>query len=121
MKLVTFRDQGHPRAGIVVGEQVLDLVTSLISFEEAHGRKADTSTVKERYGEGVLGFIEHNADARPAADQMVAWHAENKLPPAVRVLALGDLTLLSPLPRPPSMRDGYAFRQHVETAWWFVK
>jgi fumarylacetoacetate (FAA) hydrolase len=116
MKLVTFRDQGHPRAGIVVGEQVLDLVTSLISFEEAHGRKADASTVKERYGEGVLGFIEHNADARPAADQMVAWHTEKKLPPAVRVHALSDLTLLSPLPRPPSMRDGYAFRQHVETA-----
>ena len=24
--------------------------------------------------------------------------------------------LAAPLPRPPSMRDGYAFRQHVETA-----
>src|SRR2546429_9755133 len=28
----------------------------------------------------------------------------------------GDLKLLSPIPRPASMRDGYAFRQHVETA-----
>ena len=27
-----------------------------------------------------------------------------------------DMTLLAPIPRPPSMRDGYAFRQHVETA-----
>lgn len=27
-----------------------------------------------------------------------------------------DLCLLSPLPRPVSCRDGYAFRQHVETA-----
>ncbi|HEY2513255.1 MAG TPA: fumarylacetoacetate hydrolase family protein, partial [Polyangiaceae bacterium] len=29
---------------------------------------------------------------------------------------LGSVTLCSPLPRPLSMRDGYAFRQHVETA-----
>lgn len=31
-------------------------------------------------------------------------------------VAAGGVTLLSPIPRPPSMRDGYAFRQHVETA-----
>jgi fumarylacetoacetate (FAA) hydrolase len=31
-------------------------------------------------------------------------------------LALSELQLLSPVPRPPSCRDGYAFRQHVETA-----
>jgi hypothetical protein len=29
---------------------------------------------------------------------------------------LNQVTLLSPIPRPPSMRDGYAFRQHVMTA-----
>lgn len=27
-----------------------------------------------------------------------------------------DVKILSPIPRPPSMRDGYAFRQHVEAA-----
>ena len=32
------------------------------------------------------------------------------------VVPLGEVTLLAPIPRPPSMRDGYAFRQHVETA-----
>jgi fumarylacetoacetate (FAA) hydrolase len=119
MKLVTFRAPGeakNSRAGIVVGDQVLDLETALISFEEAHGRRADASTAKERYGQGVLGFIEHNAEARPAADTMVAWHSEKKLPPAVRVHPLTEVTLLAPIPRPPSMRDGYAFRQHVETA-----
>ncbi len=31
-------------------------------------------------------------------------------------LPLSDVQLLSPIPRPPSMRDGYAFRQHVEAA-----
>jgi len=29
---------------------------------------------------------------------------------------LSQLKLLAPIPHPPSMRDGYAFRQHVETA-----
>jgi fumarylacetoacetate (FAA) hydrolase len=29
---------------------------------------------------------------------------------------LDRIRLQSPIPRPPSMRDGYAFRQHVETA-----
>jgi len=31
------------------------------------------------------------------------------------VLALSGLRLLAPLPNPASLRDGYAFRQHVET------
>jgi fumarylacetoacetate (FAA) hydrolase len=30
--------------------------------------------------------------------------------------SIDEVTLLSPVPRPPSMRDGYAFRQHVEAA-----
>lgn len=30
--------------------------------------------------------------------------------------AFSEVTLLSPVPRPTSMRDGYAFRQHVEAA-----
>jgi fumarylacetoacetate (FAA) hydrolase len=31
-------------------------------------------------------------------------------------VAASEVTLLSPIPRPVSMRDGYAFRQHVEAA-----
>src|SRR4051812_25885325 len=33
-----------------------------------------------------------------------------------RGLALKDVQLIAPVPDPPSLRDGYAFRQHVETA-----
>ena len=32
------------------------------------------------------------------------------------VVPSSEVRLLAPIPRPPSMRDGYAFRQHVETA-----
>jgi fumarylacetoacetate (FAA) hydrolase len=33
-----------------------------------------------------------------------------------RSVSVSEVTLLSPIPRPVSMRDGYAFRQHVEAA-----
>ena len=39
----------------------------------------------------------------------------NALPGPDRV-SVHDITLLSPVPHPSSVRDGYAFRQHVETA-----
>lgn len=35
---------------------------------------------------------------------------------AVTKLKLGDVAILAPIPRPTSFRDGYAFRQHVESA-----
>ena len=31
-------------------------------------------------------------------------------------IAVDRVSLLAPVPRPGSLRDGYAFRQHVETA-----
>ncbi len=36
--------------------------------------------------------------------------------PAAALLREEEVELLAPIPRPPSVRDGYAFRQHVETA-----
>lgn len=36
--------------------------------------------------------------------------------PPEKTWKISEVTLLAPIPRPPSMRDGYAFRQHVESA-----
>jgi fumarylacetoacetate (FAA) hydrolase len=76
--------------------------------------------VAYRYGKGVLGFIENAEVARPAADAIVRAYEARELPQVFdgRIIAhpLRDVSLRAPLPRPPSMRDGYAFRQHVETA-----
>jgi fumarylacetoacetate (FAA) hydrolase len=63
----------------------------------------------------VLGLIEAGDPGLRAARELLAAHAEGRLPSAATV-PLASATLLSPIPRPPSMRDGYAFRQHVETA-----
>ncbi len=127
MKLVTFRIDAastHDRAGVLVGaagkETVVDLAHAFAWYEHQAGRRCDAAHVADRYGKGVLGFVEHDADARPAADALVALFAESKLPAShegTRLThALADVTLRAPIPRPPSMRDGYAFRQHVETA-----
>jgi fumarylacetoacetate (FAA) hydrolase len=76
--------------------------------------------VRDQYGDGVLGFIEHQGRARPAADEIVQLFARGALPSrfegAPLAVPVAEVTLRAPIPRPPSMRDGYAFRQHVETA-----
>jgi len=115
MKLVTFEAEGHEHGGILEGDRVIELGHAFAWFERENGRASDDAHVHARYGRGVLGFVEHAHVARPAADAVVdalrTTHA-----PASLARPLGGVTLLSPIPRPPSMRDGYAFRQHVETA-----
>jgi fumarylacetoacetate (FAA) hydrolase len=117
MKLVTYalRSGGDLAAGILLGDEIVDLRRGLSELEKKSGRSGAPEDVRARYGDGVLGFIEHAEAARPAADTLVEWHGAGKLPADARV-PVKDVTLASPLPRPPSMRDGYAFRQHVETA-----
>jgi fumarylacetoacetate (FAA) hydrolase len=103
MKLVTYtKSGGTPRAGLLVGK---DLET-VLDLERATGAN---------WAQSVLGFVEHAREGRPRADEALAKHARGEAP-ADWVIAAKDVTLLAPIPRPPSMRDGYAFRQHVETA-----
>jgi len=120
MKLVTFRTDAHDRAGVLAGDAVLDLASALAWHEHREGRRCDAAHVTDRYGKGVLGFVENASEARPVADAIVAAWGRKELPAVFdgRVLshALRDVTLRAPIRRPPSMRDGYAFRQHVETA-----
>src|SRR4029078_4596161 len=72
------------------------------------------------FGDSVLGFIENARDARPLAVAALAAFSHGELPAKTDAgtiaMPIKEVTLLAPIPRPPSMRDGYAFRQHVETA-----
>jgi fumarylacetoacetate (FAA) hydrolase len=120
MKLVTFEINGKSRGGILQGEVVVDLDTALPWLERDRGRPSDAGYLQDRYGAGILGFVEHASDARPAADEIVQRFEARRTPSSFDgrpfTHPLGAVTLRAPLPRPPSMRDGYAFRQHVETA-----
>ncbi len=118
MKLVTYRSGGTHRGAILVGDTLIDLTRAFAFFEEEAGRAPASALV--RYGEGVLGFVEHADAARPAADGLVELFAKGQLPDqhdgGPLLFPVSAAKLASPLPRPPSMRDGYAFRQHVATA-----
>src|ERR1700679_2648414 len=105
MKLVSYVTKNAPdaRAGILSGDKIVDLSRGL---EEKRAHSHDVRDVEAR---GLLAFIERAATLRHHADARAAD------PPASCSLPLSRATLVSPLPRPPSMRDGYAFRQHVET------
>jgi fumarylacetoacetate (FAA) hydrolase len=122
MKLVTFERElnAEQRGGIIVGDAVIDLAPAFRWFERESGRRSEEADVRDRYGAGILGFIEHAAEARPAADEIVRRYEAKRTPATVDpdpfARPLASVRLCAPLPRPPSMRDGYAFRQHVETA-----
>ncbi len=72
----------------------------------------------------ILNF--HAADPRLAVDMLTLICQQDTLIPTAKavianapvsaLLAAQDIKLLAPVPRPISMRDGYAFRQHVSTA-----
>ncbi len=60
-------------------------------------------------------FIEKQAETLPWARAMIE-KARAGLVPATALIPEGDALLASPVPHPVSCRDGYAFRQHVESA-----
>ncbi len=138
MKLVTYTHGAIARPGLLVsmtspagsgpetsGAVVLDLLRSLawVDGKTSSARAREPQSERplvEKFGNSVLGFIEHARDARPLAVEALAAHGRGELPvktdAGAIVMPASEVTLLAPIPRPPSMRDGYAFRQHVETA-----
>ncbi len=127
MRLVTYEDTGspgHSRGAILThdsagGAVLLDLARGFAWLESRrsadHPTGASIGEIEAKYGRGVLGFVENESVARPAADAIVLALQNGELPDGIASPAAGK-QLLAPIPRPPSMRDGYAFRQHVETA-----
>src|SRR5512140_839575 len=111
MKLVTY-SMSKPigrseaaRAGLLDGETIVDLARAF----GALGRSVDGAT--------VLGLVCEGARGLDAAREALDAHTGKKLPATFKdgpvTVNTTDARLLSPIPRPPSMRDGYAFRQHV--------
>lgn len=110
MKLVTYRQGSESRSGLLVGAQ-LDTIVDLSRALGSLGSSVD--------GRTVLGLVEAGASGLAAGTEVLRAHAAGKLPAThdgPMTVPASAVTLLAPIPRPPSMRDGYAFRQHVETA-----
>src|SRR5688572_3384568 len=131
MKLVTYTfeqapdsiasNRGRPtalteRPGLLVGDSlsnatVIDLLRAFAWSDRKRGGARDEHSVIAEYGKSVLGFIEHARDARPVAEEILAAHKKGELPNGTEAgwltLPVSEVTLLAPIPRPPSMRDGY--------------
>ncbi len=63
----------------------------------------------------VLDLITSQNEYLPTVRKILSSYKEGKLPSS-QIVDETSVKLLSPLPHPLSMRDGYAFRQHVEAA-----
>jgi fumarylacetoacetate (FAA) hydrolase len=123
MRLVTFdagEGEGERFGALVDDQRVLDLTVAFAWYEAERGRPSDAVSVARHYGGTLLDFIRREVHAMPVATELLKEARADRLPGAFGTLPLelrmDYLRLLAPLPRPPSMRDGYAFRQHVEAA-----
>lgn len=94
MKLVTFLQAGTEKTGTVM----------------ADGRVLDFAAADARLAVDMLALIRRQDELLPLVRGLVA------APPSSALIEAASVRLLAPIPRPVSMRDGYAFRQHVSTA-----
>ncbi|WP_129689061.1 fumarylacetoacetate hydrolase family protein [Gottfriedia acidiceleris] len=89
MKFITFQYDGNERAGLLVEDQVIDL------YKASNGRiPADLLTILENYDLYKNEIAEITGEGIP----------------------LSSVQLRAPLPKPQSIRDFYAFEEHVKTA-----
>ena len=113
---------GLARPGMLgAGGRIVDISAALGTVLRRAGQPASAEAVAARYGTSLLGVIERAEEALPALRQALRLDAAGELGPGddggPRIHYLPEeVHLLAPIPRPLSMRDGYAFRQHVETA-----
>jgi fumarylacetoacetate (FAA) hydrolase len=102
MKLVTYLSNTTPRLGLLIGNEILDLERA--SSETAYPLPND-----------IIPFLRLGELAMKAARKIEEIAKDANAFRSARMPA-ESVKLLAPVPRPTSMRDGYAFRQHVEAA-----
>jgi fumarylacetoacetate (FAA) hydrolase len=98
LKLVSFLKNGTECAGLISGDKVYDLYMLHAGLPESIGRI-------------LIGWDEYYPQLLKLSKEI---DQSSKI--KSRGLALKDVHLIAPVPHPSSLRDGYAFRQHVETS-----
>jgi fumarylacetoacetate (FAA) hydrolase len=100
VKLVSFATSNDPEhIGILTGNQIVDLQRAARSLNlDLPGRMAEFLAGEDRAMETA-----HKISLQRSSDPSF-------------LLPLDQVRLLAPVPHPTSVRDGYAFRQHVATA-----
>lgn len=98
MKLVSFVKNGRTCAGLVSGDHVYDI------YMLHTGMPGTMAELLARWDENYPALLHFSEEIENSAK----WKN--------RGMSLNEVELLAPVPHPPSLRDGYAFRQHVATA-----
>lgn len=101
MKFISFlNSENLERAGLLVDDQIIDLEFA------ARELVFDFPPSMKRILKGLPGTFK-------VAQEIVKAFHQGRIKPLPNQK---DIKLLAPIPVPTSCRDGYAFRQHVETA-----
>ncbi len=95
MKLVSFLTENEARTGLLIQDKVIDI------------HRASNGALPKN----ILSLIELGDEGVKKIEELESISQGDE-----GVYLLEDLTLLSPLPRPVSIRDFYAFEDHVKTA-----
>jgi len=95
MKLVSYIQAGEIQLGAIVHEGLYNL-----------------QSVNENLPKNIIDFFQSGNELILQTEKQLSKIADKSL----SIAPVKDFTLLAPVPRPTSCRDGYAFRQHVESA-----
>ena len=91
MKLISYKQNGNIKFGALEDGKIYDL-----------------NAIDSQISDNMLEFLQGGKEQLQLAKAAV----ENGSP----TISTEDAKLISPVPNPPSVRDAYAFRQHVATA-----
>jgi fumarylacetoacetate (FAA) hydrolase len=98
MKFVSYLKEGHDQLAAVIDDLVFDI-------EDLHPDLPNTMNV-------FLQFWDESLPVAQAGERAILEGRKSK----DNGIPIEEVTLLAPVPFPPSCRDGYAFRQHVAAA-----
>jgi fumarylacetoacetate (FAA) hydrolase len=114
------KDFHHPlqskgRLGFMIGDRVADLGVAAMRYVTHHDMKM---IADDGLPNNILMFLSLGDEALAKAKEIYGWclkKTDEELK-ALNILVPEGTELFAPVPRPTSMRDAYAFRQHVEAA-----
>lgn len=121
MKLVTWSDGIGQRAGLLINDGSATGVDRVVDVAAAYDamKRADSALCGLGYmPSNILDILRLEESGMNDLRALHAWcepilsGRETRMPWE----APSHATLVAPVPHPTSMRDGYAFRQHVESA-----
>ena len=133
MRFVSFNYiDRFPRAGVLLGASVIDLsAAAALVYEGLEGQRWELLDILRGAPEGtgldgaidIAGAVLDQLGFDDAADFGASEEEDERriagpisIGGVEMLLPLDEVRLVAPLPRPPSLRDFYAFEQHVATA-----